>query len=56
MVRVIILAAAVAVMAIYASSSITRQRTEAYADDTLPIVETVPACSSDGWCRIPRNF
>lgn len=56
MARVIMLAAVMTVMALYASSSIIRQRTEAYADDTLPIVETVPACSSDGWCRIPRNF
>lgn len=56
MVRIILLAAAViTVMALYASSSIIRQHTEAEADDTLPIVETVPACSSDG-CRLPKNF
>lgn len=56
MARVIMLAAVMTVMALYASSSIIRQHTEAVADDTLPIEETsVPACSSDG-CRLPRNF
>lgn len=57
MTRVIMLAAVMTVMAIYASSSIIRQHTEADADDTVPIVETsVQTCSSDGWCRLPRTF